>query len=168
MTTSALFRVRCEMIPPAQEFLNLMREGVTIQALRIDGDYLYVRAVGEGELYVKAVSLLKALEKNKIYIPSARNKDSKYIGVPGEQMTAIADFYDVGIKMHPVYGLQFIYRIMIRGNEVTWTTAVRMAPGKRKISFRIKAHQTFNGVKQTAISHARIKSKRRYERMDKQ
>lgn len=160
---SRLFKIQPQFIAPILAILQLgsaVSNSLTIQALGFDFDHrLIVRVFGGGTRYDRAVELLTTLENGKVYLPPFKNKKSKHIGKRGEQVSLDADIYDMGLYMHPIYGLQYIYRISSKGNEFTWRTTKQIELGRYKLTGKIKDYYHSQGVAYTVLSYCRLTAK---------
>lgn len=162
---SRKFKISPEDLPALQRavFVNINTSEITpvlVHTLDIDqeGNFL-VEILGFGSHFDKACILAGLAESGRAVLLPARNPDSDHVFTPGESVTFDADLYHIGVYTSPQYGQKFIHRFQDRdGNELTWTTNTMSLLGEYRVTAKVKAHEEYFGVLQTAITHCRFES----------
>ena len=168
MTTllrSRKYRLTPEVVPALQKaiFVNINTDERTpalVHTLEIDDDGNFVvEILGIGKEHALACDLAEKAEAGRAVIFPARNPDSEHVFEPGESVTFDAELYHVGVFTSTQYGRKFIHRFSDRkGNELTWTTNTMASLGTYRVTAKIKAHEEYFNIKQTAVTHCRFEA----------
>lgn len=162
---SRRYKISPEDLPALQRaiFVNINTNeftSVLAHTLDIDeeGNFL-VEILGVGENFTRGCELADRAEAGRAVIFPARNPDSEHVHTPGDLITFDAELYHVGVYTSPQYGRKFIHRFSDRdGNELTWTTNTICLLGKYRVTAKVKAHEEYFNVRQTAITHCRFEA----------
>lgn len=162
---SRTFKVSPEHLPALRRavFVNINTHEWTpayVQTMDTDqwGNFL-VEILGYDTYFDKACVLAGLAEAGRAVIMPARNRNSEHAFTPGDTVTFDAELYHVGVFTSKQYGQKFIHRFQDRdGNEFTWTTNTMCLLGDYRITAKVKAHEEYFGVCQTAITHCRFES----------
>lgn len=104
-----------------------------------------------------AASMIKAYKKDNQSKLEASANSSEWIGKVGEKIALIVDCVFVSNPIDTAYGLLYVNTFKDQhGNVIVWKTGSTCEKGPCKLKATVKAHDTYNGVKQTIITRAKI------------
>ena len=90
----------------------------------------------------------------------AKEKKSEYMGNVGDRITVWISEFKVVTSWETMYGVTKIFKIIdVYGNVYIWKTNGEIAEGTKEIFGTVKAHNEYNGIKQTELTRCKAKSK---------
>ena len=100
----------------------------------------------------------RAMEKKaRIEREKESCKDSQHIGNIKDRITIDMQYFKIVTSWETDWGVTVIYKILdISGNVYTWKTSKAIDENTKKIIGTVKAHNEYNGVKQTELTRCKI------------
>ena len=100
----------------------------------------------------------RAMEKKaRIEREKESCKDSQHIGNIKDRITIDMQYFKIVTSWETDWGVTVIYKILdINGNVYTWKTSKAIDENTKKIIGTVKAHNEYNGVKQTELTRCKI------------
>ena len=151
-----VYKVSAETI----ELVEKIRE--FIRNLDDTSDYAHNLKVLESMSYIENKNLGLVVSAVATYSKAMADKKEKETTIPSEyignvggkiEFTAIPECI---CTLDGMYGLTFIYKMMIGSNVVIWKTNRGLEQEETSFKATIKEHSEYRGVKQTVITRARV------------
>lgn len=100
----------------------------------------------------------RAMEKKaRIEREKESCKDSQHIGNIKDRITIDMQDFKIVTSWETDWGVTVIYKILdINGNVYTWKTSKAIDENAKKIIGTVKAHNEYNGIKQTELTRCKI------------
>lgn len=102
-------------------------------------------------------NLEKEAERRQRELDNAKTVDSEYVGEVGQRIEIEVESVRCLSTRYSEFGVNYFFKIVgTDGNVYTWSTSNGLIEDAKRIKATVKAHQEYNGIKQTVITRGKI------------